>query len=130
MTPLLEQIRSDAIILLERALRSKTVHCFGIDGFGQYGTSDRARTFTILNVDLLLFGEIYEWPEAYAYIKLEGYSDTDNGLILTDNNFAISLNEHLKAASIDPSIWTWAPVSEQGSTTVAIKLDVKKLISW
>lgn len=130
MTLLLEQIRSDTIILLERALRFKTVHCFGIDGFGQYGTSDLARTFKISNIDLLLFGEIYDWLDAYAYIKLEGYCHADNGLIMTDKNFSISLNEHFKAAGIDPKVWDWAPVSEQGSTTVAIKLDIKKLISW
>jgi hypothetical protein len=130
MNDFLNTIASDCAILLRRAFEGKDIVCFGIDGFGLHGTSDRAVTYPIAAVAIQLdVDNDLIFPSCKLRITLDNYDSTDHGHILTDMNFKHSLNTLLQAQDIDLSCWTWGTELEQEQDTVVLNLDVEKLLA-
>lgn len=131
MNFLITEIEKDCQILLERALKGKSVSCFGIDGFGKYGASDLAKTFLVSDVIVALYDtNDNDWPDGRVEICLEGYHSQDCGHIITDRNFDISVVMHLLDAGIDPSGVTNAAIEFQEDASVILNFDVRKMMSW
>lgn len=135
-----QTIIDDVTVLLERALKNKLIKVFGIDGFGNHGTSDMGYTYNIKTLKVLISEQIQE-PKLgviksssllYGAVHLypDGYDSNINGHASTDNNLRISLNELFKDACIDESCWSWADISEQGPYHIALSIDLGKLLQY
>ena len=126
----LQNMTNDAEILLTRALKGKSVSCFGVDGLGQHGTSDVAQTYAISRFDVDLFDIDAGFPGGLRTIYLDGYSASQFGHRSTDQNFKISLNKLLLDQHIDPECWDWAELVEQQEHAIVLELDFDKLIAY
>lgn len=132
----LQMISQDCTILLQRALLGKTVVAFGDDGDGKYGRSSVPKYFVVNDVsvtasfDLSTSNRPHEGYTGEVSIGLQGYSSSDGGHILTDQNFKIAIRQYLLQESIDADALSWAELSDQTSTSVVMKIDIKKLLSW
>jgi hypothetical protein len=106
------EIIEDAQILLDRALKNKTVAAFGIDGNGEYGECDFAQYYKILSIIPEAVGE-EGGPggklQLFFFFELEGYDPDTFGLIYTDQNLKASINEHLQEQIISKTCWVWGP---------------------
>lgn len=131
MNLIIRELERDCNILLQRALKGKTIACFGVDGFGKYGQNDIARHYEIEEVIVdLMDNNDSDYPDGLAIIILRDYSALDDGYIDTDQNFKFSLNQLLQTAEIDPTCWTFAAHETQLECSVVLNLDVAKLVSW
>ena len=126
-----EQIEADIMILLMRALFDKEVAAFGDDGLGKYGRSDRAHRFIIddITVDVAL-DEINGMCSAMVNLYPAGYSSSTVGHIVTDQNFLISVRQHLADDAIDPACIQYHDPDFQGANFVMMEIDVAKLLDW
>jgi hypothetical protein len=131
MNQFLKEMQDDCQILLQRALNGKTLACFGIDGFGQYGQCDTAQMYSVHDVAVELY-EVYDtdYPEAIVIIMLNGYDAYQYGNLSTDRNFQISLNALLRAQEIDTQCWDWCDQSLQLEHSIVLKIDPKRLMQW
>ena len=116
----------DLRVLATRALVGKTVTAFGIDGNGQYGTSDTPQTYKIAFISSGLVSD----KEGWICAALERYSHRDFGHVATDANLRISLNQLFTDCDIDSTCWSWAGLDEQGDDYFVIRVDVRKMIDW
>jgi hypothetical protein len=131
MNQFLQEMQDDCQILLQRALKGKTLACFGIDGFGQYGQCDTAQHYQVHDVAVELY-DVYDsdYPEAVALIILDGYDSQQFGDLSTDRNFQISLNALLREHSIDTGCWDWSDQSLAMQHSVVLTLDPRRLMQW
>lgn len=131
MNQITRELERDCGILLKRALKGKTLACFGVDGFGKYGQNDIARHYEVEEVLVdLKENNDSDYPDGIAIVVLTGYCAADAGYIDTDLNFTISLNKLLQKAEIDTSCWSFAEHRTQLECSVVLDLDVAKLVSW
>jgi hypothetical protein len=134
MNQFLLEIKQDCEILLNRAVLGKTLSCFGIDGLGQYGKCDFAQHYKVIAIEVNADG-VADGDEINAtmILHLDGYTESQYGSLNTDQNFRISLNQHLAPLFIDKShadsCWDWdMSVSLPGA--VVLDLDVYKLLQF
>ena len=127
-----ETLKDDATILISRALLGKTIGYFGIDGNGQHGRDVWAHYSKVEDVVVFIKGISTDEADLDVdlMVFLENYSAKTHGHILTDQNFMMSLNEHLKNADIDPVCVSWASLELQGDNCVTLKLDIHELLQW
>ena len=131
MTQFLKELQDDCAILLNRALRGKTLACFGVDGGGKYGYSHNAQNYNVFDVLVeLTDNEDDDVPFAVALLMLDEYDANQFGHLVTDQNLKFSLNRLLKEQEIQPACWDWADISLQTQHIVVLKLKVDKLIEW
>lgn len=133
MLTIVKQIEADCAILLRRALVSHVVSAFGDDGCGKHGRSSTPVFYTISSVEVELEADDDDSPSVLtgkAWIFLQGYDADKVGYILTDKNFEISIRQLLIAESILPDALTWADIGDQGERTVAMSVDVEKLLRY
>lgn len=131
MTAQEQQIKNDCTILLERALFGRLVCAFGEDGCGQYGRSDTPAFFLVkaICVEIGVDSSNHSVLTGKAWLHLDGYNSIDNGYILTDKNFEISIRKLLVDESIDPQALTWGDFNEQGADFVVMKIDIDQLLN-
>lgn len=129
---MIREIANDCAILLERSLVGKSVACFGIDGFGIFGQTSQAQTYTIVTFNIIIDmnRDDVDFPSAKLELQLEGYDASTYGHVLTDQNFMISLNALLKAEEISHDIWTWGLAVEQPENGIILNLDIPALLQW
>jgi hypothetical protein len=126
---MLRELERDVTILMERSLLNKELACFGIDGNGEYGQHDLARTYQIDELDVLMASHPdAEWPDCCVCIHLTGYNSNDVGHIMTDRNAEISINSLLTEQHIIPGCWSWDEPHNQGTHSICIVIDVRKLL--
>lgn len=133
MLTIVKQIEADCTILLRRALVSHVVSAFGDDGCGKHGRSSTPVFYTVSNVEVELGADDEDSPTVLtgtAWIFLQGYDASKVGYILTDKNFEISIRQLLITESILPDALKWADISDQGECTVAMTVDVEKLLRY
>lgn len=128
-----EIISDDCLVLFTRALTGKTVCAFGEDGLGQFGTSSYPLWFDVDRVDVEL--EYIDDHGAFLLercllrVNLKNYDSRVTGHIMTDQNFLISVREHLKEAEIHPEALEWpADLGTQGETFVALTINLDKVV--
>lgn len=128
---LINEIGNDCRTLLTRALEGKSIACFGVDGFGLFGQTDRAQRYEVsaFTVQLDMTSD-NDFPEGRLILELEGYDANTFGHILTDQNFKISFNELLQAQDINTEMWSWDLVTPQPDNGVILEIDVVLLLEW
>jgi hypothetical protein len=125
----LEQFASDCLVLLQRALLSKTLSCFGADGNGQYGRHLFAKHFQVADIDVTVNADSDDDLFGTAKIALLGYNSADCGHVATDMNLKIAVNNALQSEYIHTDCWSWAPLEDQGSCYFTINFSPNKLLS-
>lgn len=127
----IQELSNDCKILLDRALQGKEIACFGIDGFGEFGQSDRAKHYKVGFVLVELHDDQdHDIPKGFASVYLDGYKSTEFGHIVTDHNFKLSLNRLLQDHDIRTDCWEYGPAFLQGNDHVVLKIHVEKLLEW
>ena len=118
--------------MLDRVLTGESLTFFGEDGNGQYGRSTFPKTCRIraFNVDVESFSDDYAEIVAYVYIFLDGYSASDHGHAITDQNLRIDLNRLLAKEEVDPTALSWGEIEKQDDDYIVLKIDVQKLLAW
>lgn len=126
----LQVIESDCSILMLRALLEKQVVAFGDDGLGKHGRCDQPQYFTIEDVQVDVLDPEDDEIYGIVFLKLLGYNSSKFGDICTDQNFLISIQKLLSAHHIDPACLTYGEIDIQGTTFVAMHLNVGLLLDW
>jgi hypothetical protein len=130
---ILEELRQDCRILLERAMLGKTIFMFGEDGNGKHGKSEFPRYCKITGVGVSMQADDDDSPSdihAVAQLRLEGYDSEIHGHAITDTNLRISLNMLMKDGAIDPACLDWADITLQDRHAIVLELDVGMLLDW
>ena len=124
-------MQNDCTILLERALKGKTLACFGVDGNGLHGHSYASQHFKVHGVSMMLDScNDSDYPSGVAIIHLADYDAAAFGHVLTDRNFELSFNALLKNHDISTSCWSWGELRAQLQHCVILNIDAEKLIQW
>lgn len=132
MIPTSSLIQYDIETLLSRAFIGQTLVGFGEDGCGSYGRSDTPGYF--IPTDILAVVHVpddaisYADVEANIVIALDGYDADITGLLMTDRNIEISINECLKRNHMTCK-WWWDKVDHQGRGTITICINVAQLLA-
>lgn len=130
---ILEELRQDCRILLERALLGKTLFMFGEDGNGHHGKSEFPRYCKVTGIGVSMQADDDDNPSdihAVAQIRLDGYDAEIHGHATTDANLRISLNVLLQNDAVDPTCLDWADITLQDRHAVILTLDVSTLLDW
>lgn len=132
MISLAAQISDDCTVMLDRIFHGESLTFFGEDGNGQYGRSTFPVTARIraVNVDVESFSDDLAEVEAFAYIFLDGYSATEHGHAITDQNLRINLNRLLAKEEVEPAALDWASIDRQDDDYIVLKINVQKLLAW
>jgi hypothetical protein len=125
------ELQTDCEILLRRALKGKSIACFGVDGFGQHGQSDTAQAYVVHDIAVMMSqNNDNDIPDAVAIVFLNDYDSARFGHLATDQNFLISVNMLLKEHDIRPDCWSFADVGRQLQNSVILDIRVDRLLEW
>lgn len=133
MITLLDSIREDCEILLNRAFAGKQLYMFGEDGNGQYGKRDFALFCDVICISVSATAEEDDHPsdvQGIVKIYLANYDASVHGHAITDQNLRFSLNELLSAQDIDPEALEWGDISIQENDGVTLSINVSLLMDW
>jgi hypothetical protein len=131
MSLFISELQTDCEILLCRALKGKSIACFGVDGFGQHGQSDAAQAYVVHDIAVMMSqNNDSDIPDAVAIMFLNDYDSTRFGHLATDQNFLISVNTLLKEHDIRPDCWSFVAVEHQLQNSVVLDIRVDKLLEW
>jgi hypothetical protein len=131
MASVQQMVESDVSVLLLRALLGKTLVAFGDDGLGKHGRCDVPQYYEVQDLDICInLNEADDTADGVVFISLTGYDAMRFGLILSDQNFLLSVRAALDAVGIDGSVLTYAEFAVQDQHDVAMAIDVKRLLDW
>jgi hypothetical protein len=130
---ILEELRQDCRILLERALLGKTLFMFGEDGNGKHGRAEFPRYCKVDNLYVSMTADDEDSPSeihALVHLDLDDYDVEIHGHAITDVNLRIALNMRLTDNAIDPAVLDWADITQQDRHAIALTVDVGLLLDW
>lgn len=133
MITMLEAIRRDCVVLLERALLHNQLVMFGEDGCGQHGRAEFPVYSEVTAISVNLTADDNDDPSdihGIVILHMPDYDAGRQGHAMTDQNLRISLNRCLDAAAIDRAAIDWADISLQGQQAVVLSIDVSLLMDW
>lgn len=124
-------IESDVSVLLLRALLHETLVAFGDDGLGKHGRCDMPQYYEVADLNIIVdLNEADDTATGVVFLALNGYDAMRFGLVLSDQNFLLSVQNCLERHGIDRSVLTYAAYGAQDRYSVALDIDVKRLLDW